>query len=154
MTLVLNCLTHEYLLQVSDRRFVRQPDYQTVEDNANKNVFYCGHVAFSYTGLAEIEGKRTDYWLLDTLPESGKEEEAVTVIREKATKAFANINLPSKYKRHAFVGIGWIRDKREGPLLPAIISISNFQRPKGGYLDSAVEEFGVFAFALPKNKSF
>ncbi len=57
MTLVLNCLTHDYLFQVSDRRLVRLPDYEIIDDDANKNVFYCGHVAFSYTGLAEIEGK-------------------------------------------------------------------------------------------------
>ncbi len=152
MTLVINCLTHDYLFQISDRRFVRLPDYKIVEDDANKNIFYCGHVAFSYTGLAEIEGKRGDTWLLDNLPESF--ETWINVVKEKATEAFKKIKLPSQYKRHAFVAIGWLRDKREGPLIPAVVSISNFQGPKGEDLGTAVDEFTVFSFGLPKNIPF
>lgn len=154
MTLVLNCLTHNYLMQVSDRRLVLLPDQQIVDDDSNKNVFYCGHVAFGYTGLATIEGKDTDDWLLSVLPESFKTW--VTVVKEKSTEAFRNIRIPLKYrhyKRHAFVGVGWLRVKPDGPLYPALVLISNFYGTRGELLDSVMDEFNVCGLRLPaKNK--
>jgi hypothetical protein len=153
VTLVLNCLTHDYLMQISDRRLVLLPDYQVIDDDSNKNVFYCGHVAFSYTGLAEIEGKRTDDWLLSTLPESF--EKWVTVVREKCTEAFNSIRIPLRYrhyKRHAFVGVGWLRVEPGGPLYPALVLVSNFYGTRGELLDSVSDEFNVCGLRLPDRK--
>ena len=58
MTLILNCLTQEYLFQVSDRRLVSLPTYKVEDDNANKSIYFAGRISFGYTGLAEIEGKK------------------------------------------------------------------------------------------------
>ena len=158
MTLVLSCLTRDYLFQVSDRRLVKVfrkggiEIAEIAEDNANKNVFYFGSIAFSYTGLAEIEGKGTDDWLLDILPESF--EQTARVIVERATEAFRNINLPSVNKRHAFVGVGWLSNKKGGPVVPTFVSISNFQGPDGEHLSSAGDKFTAYGWNLPDNKSF
>jgi hypothetical protein len=162
MTLVLNCLTRDYLFQVSDRRLVKQPDQkdvqkgvQVIEDNANKNVFYFGSIAFSYTGLATIERKRTDDWLLDILPESFSQ--VATVIVERATDAFRRIDLSSKHKCHAFVGVGWVSEKRYGPIVPTILLISNFHYCDGPALKSlgeASNNFHAYGWNLPHNKTF
>jgi len=155
MTLVINCLTHNYLLQVSDRRLVKLSNYEIVDDNANKNVFYCGHVAFSYTGIAEIEGKRTDDWLISILPESF--QTWIKVVQEKSTEAFRNLPIPGNridYKRHAFVGIGWLRAKPDGPLIPALVIISNYYNNKGEILNYVDDEFNVFSLGLFNNRKF
>ncbi|MFO7996421.1 MAG: hypothetical protein R6U93_04655 [Dehalococcoidia bacterium] len=125
------------------------------DDDSNKNVFYCGHVAFSYTGLAYIEGKRTDDWLLSVLPESF--ETWLTVLRGKSTEAFKNIRIPLKYgqlKRHAFVGVGWLRANPDGPLCPALVLISNFYGTRGELLDSVSDEFNVFGLRLSDRNKF
>jgi tetratricopeptide (TPR) repeat protein len=146
-------LTHDYLFQVSDRRLVKvspQGDViKVVDDDANKSIFYCGHIAFGYTGLAEIAGERSDYWLLENLPIAF--ETFHKVIKEKATEAFKKIHLSSKLKRHAFVGIRWIRTQKTGPLCPSVISISNFQDERGGFLPSANESFSVHAIRVPSD---
>jgi len=121
------------------------------DDNANKAIFYCGHIAFGYTGLAKIEGEGSDHWLLENLPAAF--ETFHEVIQEKATEAFKKIKGPSTLKRHAFVGIGWIRTQKTGPLYPSVISISNFQDERGAELPSPNESFSVFANRLPDNES-
>jgi len=99
MTLVINCLTQKGLFQVSDRRLVVVVNGQfvPVEDKTIKNVFYCGHWAFSYTGLAKIEGRGTDDWLIDALPPPSKDW--VKIIIEKATEAFRKLDWPPESKR-------------------------------------------------------
>jgi tetratricopeptide (TPR) repeat protein len=156
MTLILNCLTHDYLFQVSDRRLVytdKNGDVKDIrDDNANKAIFYCGHITFGYTGLADIEGKRSDYWLLEKLPTSF--ETFHSKIKEDATEAFKK--LPPKFKpwkRHAFVGIGWIRVQKAGPLHPALVLISNFHSENGKQLSSVNESFSVFSMRLPDQES-
>ena len=149
MTLVINCLTQKYLFQVSDRRLVRLHDLEVVEDKTIKNVFYCGHWAFSYTGLAEIQGKGTDDWLIDALPSPSKDW--VEIIREKATEAFRKVNFPSSMKRHAFVAVGWISLDKDGPRFPTLVLVSNFHSPRGEVLGVTADEFSVSVTTLPQN---
>jgi len=147
VTLVLNCLTRDYLFQVSDRRLMRGTE--VVEDNANKNVLQGGGIAFSYTGLAEIEGKKTDEWLLSVLPDSF--QDTAKVIVEKATEAFKRMNPPSAVKRHAFAGVGWLQRERWSPPRPTFILISNFHQLDGEELRSASDRFSALAWQLPEN---
>jgi hypothetical protein len=39
------------------------------------------------------------------------------------------MNLPPRFKRHAFIGVGWIRDKADQRLYPCLLRISNYFRP-------------------------
>lgn len=155
MTLILNCLTNNYLFQVSDRRLVfldSTGEVKTIkDDNVNKAIFYCGHIAFGYTGLAYIDGKRTDYWLLEKLPTSF--EIFHEKVKKDATEAFNKMPQKSNpFKRHAFVGIGWIRIQKTEPLHPTLVLISNFHSDNGETLSSVKESFNVFVMRLPTQK--
>jgi len=67
MTLILTCLTQDYILQVADRR-VTLADGTLKDDDTNKAVFYCGgyaaaNFAVAYTGPDEMEGESTAEWI-------------------------------------------------------------------------------------------
>lgn len=64
MTLIISCVTRDFVVQASDRR-VSVPNRRVGDDRANKAIFYCGQSAWAYTGLAQIGPKRTDEWLVD-----------------------------------------------------------------------------------------
>lgn len=131
MTLVITCLTDEFVVQVSDRR-VRLADGSGVEDRANKAVFFCGHTTWAYTGLAQLRGMRTDEWMyelfqtvsngLDGLTER-LEKDAGPAIAQMLrtgidTEAYRNLG------RLAFIGAGYV-DAGEGAV-PACVVVSNF----------------------------
>jgi hypothetical protein len=126
--------------------------YVPVEDKTIKNVFYCGHWAFSYTGLAEIEGKGTDDWLVDALPTRSKDW--IEIITQKATEAFRKVNWPQVSKRHAFAAVGWLKKEATGPFLPAALLISNYHGPQGEELDEARDEFTAGGKILPQHRAF
>src|SRR6266536_1802151 len=71
MTLILTCLTTDFVLQASDRRltFADGPSRGKIKDDGRtKAVVLANAAAFAYTGLAEVGPEaRTDYWLLDVL---------------------------------------------------------------------------------------
>lgn len=142
MTLILSCTTQDYVVQVSDRRLVSL-DGKLYDDETNKVVVFCGRMAFSYTGLAQLEGKETDLWVTQGLIDSSCKSvsDAVYTIRDKATAAFKNIRLSPKLRRHAFVGAGWTKTAQEEPFRPTICVISNFHDEKFKYLHEARDEF-------------
>jgi hypothetical protein len=93
MTMVLNCMTPEFVVQVSDRRLT-YPDGSVADDRANKAVMYCGHFFIGYTGLAVLgdptlpRGARTDWWIADVLsPADLEPSEAFNHLASEATKA-------------------------------------------------------------------
>ncbi len=57
VTLVLSCITRQYVIQVSDRRLTDLDTGEPIVDPDNnavgfcKAVDFCGQMAFSYTGL-------------------------------------------------------------------------------------------------------
>jgi hypothetical protein len=58
MTLVVSMLTHDYVVQVSDRcmTFERGDGAVRFEDGHNKAVLFERRIAFGYTGAGQIEG--------------------------------------------------------------------------------------------------
>lgn len=101
MTLILTLVSSNKVVQVSDRRLTLGKDIHDV--NANKAICVgCSDARFSvgYTGVAEIDGQRTDYWLVDQISsvfQSGNED-VLTVyktLQERATKAISHL----RYKR-------------------------------------------------------
>lgn len=122
MTLNISCATHEYAVQVSDRRLTK--DRKVVEDDANKIVLFCGRMAFSYTGLAEIGKEKTDIWLTRILadPKCQSLSDAVRTIKTRATESFQDVPWSKAQKRHAFVGIGWTNAAGKEVFQPIVAS--------------------------------
>ena len=68
MTLILTLVSTNKTVQVSDRRLTLNGKIH--ESNATKAICVsCSNAHFSvgYTGVAEIDGKRTDYWIMDQI---------------------------------------------------------------------------------------
>jgi hypothetical protein len=150
MTIVLDCFARDAAFQVSDRR-LSDPDRPgiIIDDETNKAVLVNGRVIFSYTGLAAIDGQRTDEWLARAIADGPTEDMAAVAqrVRDKATAAFRRIRLPSRYKRHAFRGTGWFRLKNEDWLSPGLITVHNaFDHETGGWLNDSLPEFRVASY--------
>ena len=154
MTLIINCATHEYAVQVSDRRLTKGG--KVVEDDANKIVLFCGRMAFSYTGLAEIGKEKTDIWLTKILadPKCQSLSDAVRTIKARATESFQHVPWSKTQKRHAFVGIGWTNVAGKKIFQPIVCRISNFHDTKGTCLNEAQDQFAASIYILGEKDPF
>src|SRR2546428_469142 len=54
----MNLLTHDYVIQVSDRRLTDPHTGKRIDEPPNKAILFCGHVIFGYTGLAGVGSAR------------------------------------------------------------------------------------------------
>ena len=150
MTLVLGALTHDYVIQVADRRVTSALTGTLIEDRRNKVVVLCSAFAFSYCGLAEIGLQNTDTWLARRLNERSSGTEAIEHVRESATNELRSCD--ALRRRHTFVGAGWARDGSD--LLAVRCTISNALDATGDWLASAKEEFDVKSQILERNELF
>lgn len=181
MTLILSCLTRDYVVQVSDRRVVAT-DGSWREDRANKAVFFCGHSSFSYTGIARLEGLPTDEWLTQQLGTAKALGDALPLLQRRARHAVRAIPFPSSVppserpviRRLAFVNIAFVllgepsADRTRYQLLrtdtlseasiqkmrPVLTVVSNFFRSPDQWLPKAEREFTVFHRTLDENEDF
>lgn len=145
MTLILSLATKNYIVQVSDRRLtIGNGPFQgrLVDDDSNKVTLFCNRMSFAYTGLASINGKRTDYWLVDILSKisSNSLSDACNMIVNSATSEFAKIR-NNKIKKQAFVGVGWTRSGLDEPIKPIICNISNALNDQLNWLPEAEDKF-------------
>jgi len=85
MTLILSCLTHEYAIQVSDKRISNRADGSVVDDARNKGVQFCNQMVFGYSGPATIGTKQTDVWLTETLSERESLDEGLSLAQQRLT---------------------------------------------------------------------
>lgn len=135
MTLILSCLTEDCIYQVSDRRLTSfDPPRTPINDETNKALLVNGRVVFGYTGISKVAGENTDLWLTRVAASSNSMDMTVIArcIQDQATKDFNRMTFASRFKRHAFQGAGWFRNK-EGPgLVPGIITIENAFDPASG----------------------
>ena len=127
MTLVLSCLTHQFVVQVSDCRVsrIRNDQLEIVDDHRNKGTLYCSEMAFAYSGLAELGQEHTDVWMMNVLALAVSLNDTAHLLRRKATEEFRRIRRPSAFKRHAFVGVGWGKPSENSPIIPVRVTISN-----------------------------
>jgi hypothetical protein len=160
MTLVLSCLTSEYVVQVSDRRltFVLPPEKrgQISSDHTNKAINVNGRTIFGFTGLAEIGGQRADQWFADQLARRAQLPflQAISQTAEELTTEIRRI--PRQHKaltRHAYVGVGWATADNEPGIRAAIIEISNFLSPAGEALSTIEDQFSIHIRVLQPNQS-
>lgn len=157
MTLVLSVLTHQYVAQISDRRLV-WPDGRIADDRSNKSVLLCGHVNFSYTGIASIEDQPTHEWMMGAFGPPGIPlYDAIDRLRREATKAFSRIRrLPRLDRRHTFVGVGWTvsRSRPKEGLRPTVYVVSNFMDAYGREKKLPDAEFSTSTGKLKGNQRF
>lgn len=155
MTLVLSCLTQEYVVQVSDRRLTFIDDGTVKDDDTNKAVVFCGHIAFGYTGLDKLDGVPTDHWLMRVLgngPQSPLSEVNGRV-ESAATTAMASVPLEPQHKRQAFAAAGWAHRAAFG-LQPLAFCTSNFQDKSGHWSPLASRTFSTRYTGLRPTATF
>lgn len=142
MTLVLSLATNDCLYQISDRRLTR-PDGTVTTDEENKATLVHGRMVFGYSGLAMIDNKPTDQWFAFTAGDAHQNDLQLVLdyVRGSATTALADESCLNKYKRVAFVGVGWAR-LSEGAALTAIdCTVTNAQTEDGRWLYDALPQF-------------
>lgn len=166
MTLILSCITREYVVQVSDRK-VTAIDGSWSENHRNKAVFFCGHSAFAYTGLASLAGLPTEEWLTlelrnakaltDGIPHIARE--AKVALRRIPFAASVSTEERNKIRRLAFVNVAFVRDAQAEDfapehLHPMITVVSNFFRPPNIWLPQAEREFQTWHRFLSNDEPF
>lgn len=145
MTLILSLATHDHIVQVSDRRLTVGSGPRIgalVDDDSNKVTLFCSRMSFAYTGLASVDGQRTDKWIVDVLSKVTNDSlsDACHELVRAANSSFSKIQ-NKKLKRQAFVGIGWTRSKPNEPFKPVICNITNAMNNELNWLPEATDEF-------------
>jgi hypothetical protein len=135
----------------SDRRltryYPRSGRSELLTDNRNKTIVLCNHFHIGYTGLANIEGKRTDEWVAERLASAPSALDGVITLTDEATRAFRP--LPADIRRHAFLSVGWARTEPSSGLQPLLILISNSLDQRWQWLGRPEERFTRRAWGLP-----
>jgi hypothetical protein len=154
VTQIATCLTHEFVIHVSDRRLTRPDTGEIVEEEATKAIQFGRQVIWGYTGLAALPGPhyyvKTDFWLLQRLKPDGRK--SIEAIRVDATSAIARVRLKPERKRHAFVAAGW-RMVDSQPK-PALLVISNALASDLTWRPRAEGAFDVRGYELPADMPF
>jgi hypothetical protein len=144
MTLVLTVATPAFMVQVSDRLVV-QPQAGSIKEFdtlANKTILYRATdaiVAISYSGIAYLDSKPTDEWLVEhlwggPLPRSRDGFRPATYTRERRPNVW-NIDTAIKALMRAVDAISQ-RDVDQGGL---IILTAGWQQNRSGYQPFLVE---------------
>jgi hypothetical protein len=158
MTMILTCLTQDFVFQSSDRRISKVKDnkVQWFDDQSNKALVYKSQFVFAYTGQATIPVRKngqtiyisTIDWAAEQLTKGKKLEEAVYNLKYRATELM-NSNYVRKapnYKRRvAFVGAGFEEIESSGKQIrsPLRIMIENCIGDDGSILDVPRDDFRV-----------
>ena len=133
MTLILAALTDEYVALASDRRMTVRRGNRIIrqEDTDTKTFSICGHFMMGFTGLARIDGHRMERWVVEVL--SGvPEADYFTVLTDEITAAFRRLGHTGRIP-HAFLAVGFARDRQTTDLRPLNIIISNSLDSKGNF---------------------
>ena len=149
VTMILTCLTKDYVVQASDRRLsiVSNGNVQAVTDHSNKAIVYNRHFVFAYTGTSQFGIDHTSDWVAQRLSEEKSLEDAVFHLRDRANgvmKYFYPTSSRAKEKMVGFVGAGFAEMKERGSwsLKPMRIMIANFVEERNGNW-SWSKEFGL-----------
>lgn len=158
MTMILTCLTKDFVIQSSDRRISKVIDnkVQWYDDQSNKALVYKSQFVFAYTGQATIPVRKngqiidisTIDWAAEQLSKGKNLEEAVFNLKYRATELM-NANyvrkLPGYKRRVAFVGAGFEEIENGGKQArrPLRIMIENCIDDGGSILDVPRDEFRV-----------
>jgi hypothetical protein len=131
MTLVLICLSAEYIVHVSDRRLTSAANELPTSEHTNKAIFLDGRYIFGFTGLAQLGGKRADLWFAQEIQQTEDAPLVDRLLSLGRSLPAAVRYAPPKYRAHAFVGAGFARSSKAAPVEPVAVMLSNFLNPHG-----------------------
>jgi hypothetical protein len=150
MTLILNILTSNRIIQASDRRLTL-PNGDIFDDEANKAIcVVCADAIFSigYTGLAYFGKKRTDEWLTEYLAEMNLEELQLSCLVENLRNALkikiSTLPNPISNKGLSVVIAGFLNN------YPIVCQISNLEDECFSRLKKTDSEFHVGILQIKK----
>lgn len=147
MTLLTSLLTRDYVVSLADRRLTL-PDGTLFDDTSNKAVQFGPMFAFTYTGLAQIQGARTDAWLATTLSKLTLSPDPLGELCSEADRAISTLRIPGERKRQAFLAVGWALVNDQQQASPVAIGISNALDADMRWL-SDIRPFATQTLALP-----
>lgn len=171
MTLVLTCLTQAFAIQSSDRRLTNPTTGELFEDERNKATVWGNGLTFGYTGLAKLDGRHTDEWLLWHLNEKAPGLEVIQSMERGAGRAVRSIPFSRdvttdercRIKRTAFVATGFLGLARPhvhglvrngDGLYPVIMTMSNFFSETQEWLPLASQKFSHHLMFLHAEERF
>lgn len=165
MTMILTCLTKDFVMQASDRRLTETTVEKVVKfkDQNNKALIYRNHFAFAITGMARLVDTPTIDWAAQRLSEKKNLWYAVRHLESGATEQLNSNRIRNYYssfpvsaKRLAFVGAGFAHREIDGKhiLAPLRVVISNFYRRKDDAWITPYEQFKSSYDWLPEHKDF
>jgi hypothetical protein len=139
MTMILTCLTKDFIVQASDRRLTYRRGRKIIykEDDRNKALFYDNHTVFAYTGLATLSNQKFAIdWAAELLAQPTNLRDAMFYLRESATqllKTHPFSGYSDDQRRLGFVGAGFINWIEAGKTIrrPAYFIISSFMNHEG-----------------------
>lgn len=139
MTMILTCLTKDFIVQASDRRLVYKRGRKVThkEDDRNKALIYENHTVFAYTGLATLEKQSFAIdWAAERLAQLASLQDAMVYLSECATRLMKThpfSGYPDNLRRLGFVGAGFINwvEATKTVRRPAYFIISNFMNHEG-----------------------
>lgn len=138
--------TSEFCVQVSDRKVVTLPDYRPHDDLAIKSVAYFHSMVWGYSGLATVQGTRTDVWMSQQLrfARDASPESAAVCLREAANRDIGSVRV-----RQTFVGVGWGRMEDSGPPIPCTAIVSNHYSGATNILTHTLPSFSALIDLQP-----
>jgi hypothetical protein len=149
MTLILAAMADEYVALASDRRMTERIGNRIIrqEDTDTKTFNICGHFLMGFTGLARIDGHRMERWVAELL--TGVEAaDYFKVLTDGITKAFRRLGHTGRIA-HAFLAVGFARDRQTDDLRPVSIVISNSLDSRGNFSVSSLgDDFRLSAEPL------
>ena len=145
MTLILGAVGRDYAVIASDRLLTCKTgrnSYRAVEPGACKLVCVSGRSCIAYTGPAYLDGKRTDYWLVDALAKANATNllTATDAIAAAATAAVQKYPVGVRHLTFAACGWEFFKDVPEPVLVVAIVS--NHYLGRGKFSKKAKGYFG------------
>jgi len=165
MTLILTCLTKDFIVQASDRRLTRTVGgkVELDDDDSNKALIYSNHFVFAYTGLAKLHDQYPSAidWAAQRLSEKENIGDAVLHLGNQASDLMNSNHIrnfysrsPASVKRLAFVGAGFAdveEDGRKNRRSLRIVISNFFRREDGTWPALPYRHFSVYYNWLPKN---
>ena len=161
MTMILTCLTKDFIVQASDRRTTSQEGGKTIpkDDARNKALIYEYHTVFAHTGLAILENQQFAIdWAAERLAQPPTLQDAMVYLCECATRLMEThpfSGYPESDKRLGFVGAGFINWVEAGQTVrrPAYFVISNFMNHEGKQQPPPYNKFrAYYNYPLPYNE--
>ena len=139
MTMILTCLTKDFIVQASDRRLTywRKGKFIYAEDDRNKALIYENHTVFAYTGLAILENQQFAIdWAAEHLAQLTSLRDAIGYLCESAARLMETLPFSSysdDQRRLAFIGAGFINcvEATRTTRRPGYLIISNFMNREG-----------------------